>query len=204
GAHGHVRRRRRTGLPGHPAERQLCPPLRQAGHVHLPLHAASLHEGRSRREMTDDLDRLFERLVSVLADDAPGRLAVPFPAAEVYERLVPYRSNRSILRVATHQDYEMAVLRLLAGERGYASLEPTEVQDALRREAGESNPDTTLFRQFPDAILSLNRLAAGRKVNFCPQCGQPPSGELRCPACGGEMDVGWRYCVSCGRATGFE
>jgi double zinc ribbon protein len=220
--------------------------------------------------VADDLDRLFERLVGVLADDAPGRLAVPFPAAEVYERLVPYRSNRSILKVATHQDYEMAVLRLLAGERGYASLEPAEVRDALRREVGESNPDTALFRQFPDAILSLNRLAAerslrgdrayapppppplapppepgevadreddhteqaplagaafelaeqtetprqcpycgetlpgSRKVNFCPQCGQPPSGELRCPACGGEMDVGWRYCVSCGRATGFE
>ncbi|HKW41325.1 MAG TPA: zinc ribbon domain-containing protein [Gemmatimonadales bacterium] len=220
--------------------------------------------------MPDDLDRLFERLVSVLADDAPGRLAVPFPAAEVYERLVPYRSNRSMLKVATHQDYEMAVLRLLAGERGYATLEPAEVRDALLRETGESNPDTGLFRQFPDAILSLNRLAAerflrgdrayapppppplstvpeaadaaepeeeepdkaplagaafelaeqsesprqcpycgetlpgSRKVNFCPQCGQPPSGELRCPACGGEVDVGWRYCVSCGRATGFE
>lgn len=211
--------------------------------------------------MTDDLDRLFERLVSVLADDAPGRLAVPFPAAEVYERLVPYRSNRSSLKVATHQDYEMAVLRLLAGERGYASLEPAEVRQALEREAAEKNPDTALFRQFPDALLSLNRLAAerflrgnrayappapspepveaeeteesaplagaafelaeqsesprqcpycgetlpgSRKVNFCPQCGQPPSGELRCPACGGEVDVGWRYCVSCGRATGFE
>jgi len=226
-------------------------------------------------EVADDLDRLFERLVSVLADDAPGRLAVPFPAAEVYERLVPYRSNRSTLKVATHQDYEMAVLRLLAGERGYASLEPTEVREALEREAAEKNPDTGLFRQFPDALLSLNRLAAerflrrdrayappspppvspespeaaaddgddggdeaggkeraplagaafelaeqsesprqcpycgetlpgSRKVNFCPQCGQPPSGELRCPACGGEVDVGWRYCVSCGRATGFE
>lgn len=217
--------------------------------------------------MADDLDRLFERLVRVLAADAPGRLAVPFPAAEVYERVVPYRSNRSALRVATHQDYEMAVLRLLAGERGYASLEPAEVQEALQREAAELNPDTALFRQFPDAILSLNRIAAerflrgdrayappplpssplpapspppgspeaveqeeatsestfelaeestrqcpycgetlpgGRKVNFCPQCGQPPSGELRCPACGSEVDVGWRYCVGCGRATGFE
>ncbi|HEX9282465.1 MAG TPA: zinc ribbon domain-containing protein [Gemmatimonadales bacterium] len=227
--------------------------------------------------MADDLDRLFERLVSVLAQDTPGKLAVPFPASEVYERLVPYRSNRSVLKVATHQDYEMAVLRLLAGERGYASLEPGEVREALEREAGESNPDTALFRQFPDAILSLNRLAAerflrgdrayappsppppesaeaaereeqeeedevvkeeekeagaagsaspfelveqsetprqcpycgetlpgGRKVNFCPQCGQPPSGELRCPACGSEVDVGWGYCVSCGRATGFE
>lgn len=226
--------------------------------------------------MADDLDRLFERLVRVLADDTPGRLAVPFPAAEVYERLVPYRSNRSVLKVATHQDYEMAVLRLLAGERGYASLEPAEVQEALRREAGEPNPDPGLFRQFPDAMLNLNRIAAerflrgdrayapppppplspaaptapldigergetsepaedgtlamaapestfelaeettrqcpycgetlpgGRKVNFCPQCGQPPSGELRCPACGSEVDVGWRYCVGCGRATGFE
>src|SRR2546429_6155617 len=114
--------------------------------------------------MTDDLDRLFERLVSVLADDAPGRLAVPFPAAEVYERLVPYRSNRSVLKVATHQDYEMAVLRLLAGERGYASLEPAEVQDALRREAGESKPDAGLFRHFPDAIPSLNRPAAARSL----------------------------------------
>ena len=205
--------------------------------------------------MADDLDRLFERLVRVLAEDAPGRLAVPFPACEVYERLVPYRSNRSILRVATRQDYEMAVLRLLSGERGYTSLEPGDIREALRREARESNADTGLFRQFPDAILSLNRIAAerflrgdgayappppslpldspqagevaeqpgemevdateqcpycgetlpaGRKVNFCPQCGQPPSGELRCPACGGEVDVGWRYCVSCGRATGFE
>src|SRR5437764_787314 len=90
---------------------------------------------RDASPMADDLDRLFERLVTVLADDAPGRLAVPFAAAEVYERLVPYRSNRSILKVATHQDYEMAVLRLLAGERGYASLEPAEAREALERPA---------------------------------------------------------------------
>jgi predicted RNA-binding Zn-ribbon protein involved in translation (DUF1610 family) len=47
-------------------------------------------------------------------------------------------------------------------------------------------------------------LPGARKVNFCPHCGQPPSGELRCPACGSEVDVGWTYCVSCGRSTGFE
>src|SRR5436305_13161725 len=133
---------------------------------------------RDASPMADDLDRLFERLVSVLADDAPGRLAVPFAAAEVYERLVPYRSNRSILRVATHQDYEMAVLRLLAGERGYASLEPAEVREALEREAGEKNPDTGLFRQFPDALLSLNRLAAERFLRryraYAPPSPSPP------------------------------
>jgi len=47
-------------------------------------------------------------------------------------------------------------------------------------------------------------LPANRKVNFCPHCGQPPSGELKCPACGSEVDVGWAYCIGCGRATGFE
>lgn len=220
--------------------------------------------------MSDELDRLFERLVRVLAQDA--RLAVPFPAAEIHERLVPYRSNRSRLNVATHQDYEMTVLRLLAGERGYVGLEPEEVRDAMQRELAGPNPDTALFRNFPDARVAVNRFAAerflrgdaayapppdetaseppgapmpdpepaleepdepqgdatfviearadalqpqqcpycgssvptGRKVNFCPHCGQPPSGDLKCPACGAEVDVGWSYCVGCGRATGFE
>jgi hypothetical protein len=216
----------------------------------------------------DELDRLFERLCRVLARDA--RLAVPFVAAEVWERLVPYRSNRSQLNVATHQDYEMTVLRLLAGERGYVRLEPDDVREAMEREVAATNPDTALFRSFPDAQVMVNAraadrfllreqayappssaaahtpehdaddeeeepkkdetpvvalpfeladdtdrptrqcaycggmLPANRKVNFCPHCGQPPSGELKCPACGSEVDVGWAYCVSCGRATGFE
>src|SRR2546427_4392847 len=55
----------------------------------------------------------------------------------------------------------MAVMRLLSGERGYASLDPPDVQEALAREAKESNPDTGLFRQFPQALLSLHRIAAG-------------------------------------------
>lgn len=223
----------------------------------------------------DELDLLFGRLVEVLSRDS--RLATPFPAADVYERLVPYRSNRSRLRVATHQDYEMTVLRLLAGERGYLRLAPDEIREGFQREVTLANPDPSIFRNFPDSQVMINRLAAerflrgesvyapppaaaqgaepdaieamavaeeepidytsenpipvvsgaafeieretrpgaqcaycggvlpgDRKVNFCPHCGQPPSGELRCPACGSEVDVGWAYCVGCGRATGFE
>jgi len=212
----------------------------------------------------DELDRLFERLVRVLSEE--GRLAVPFQAAEVYERLVPYRSNRSRINVATHQDYEMTVLRLLSGERGYVRLEPDDVREAMQREITEANPDPAYFRTFPEARAMVNGRAAervlnaeqayapppgphledsddepmdatgenpippvvipfpgrrddpsgnqcqycggvlptSRKVNFCPHCGQPPSGDLKCPACGSEVDVGWMYCLSCGRATGFE
>lgn len=218
----------------------------------------------------DELDRLFMLLVAALARDA--RVAVPFPAADVYERLVPYRSNRSRLNVATHQDYEMTVLRLLAGERNYLQLEPENVREAMQREIATINPDPAYFRSFPDAQVMINGRAAervlqadrayapprgaedeeelvdttgenpvpmpfvppsafrappsparskdplapnqceycggvlpgNRKAAFCPHCGQPQEGELKCPGCGGELDVGWAYCLSCGRATGFE
>src|SRR5260221_9982408 len=75
----------------------------------------------------------------------------------------------------------MAVLRLLAVDRGYASLEPAEVGDALQREVGESNPDTALFRQFPDAILSLNRLAAERFLRGDRAYAPPPPPPLAPP-----------------------
>ncbi len=226
----------------------------------------------------DELDRLFGLLVAALARET--RVAVPFPAADVYERLVPYRSNRARLNVATHQDYEMAVLRLLAGERNYVQLEPENVREAMQREIATINPDPAYFRSFPEAQVMVNGraaervlladrayappstaeadeelldttgenpvpvpfvspsafrapppappaprvpvarskdalapdqceycggvLPANREARFCPHCGQPREGDLRCQGCGGELDVGWAYCLSCGRPTGFE
>jgi hypothetical protein len=223
----------------------------------------------------DELDRLFGLLVAALARET--RVAVPFPASDVYERLVPYRSNRPRLNVATHQDYEMAVLRLLAGERNYVQLEPDTVREAMQREIATINPDPAYFRSFPDAQVMVNGRAAervlqadrayappqtdadedelvdttgenpvpapyfppaavkapapkapvspvrskdplsqnqceycggvlpgNREARFCPHCGQPQEGELRCGGCGSELDVGWAYCLSCGRPTGFE
>jgi len=215
----------------------------------------------------DELDRLFGLLVAALARET--RVAVPFPASEVYERLVPYRSNRSRLNVATHQDYEMAVLRLLAGERNYVQLEPENVREAMQREIATINPDPAYFRSFPDAQVMVNGraaervlmadrayaptnpdadddaslidttgenpvpfippsaltaparadhahasgnqceycggvLPANREARFCPHCGQPQEGELKCQGCGGDLDVGWAYCLACGKATGFE
>jgi len=121
--------------------------------------------------MPDELDRLFELLVTGLSKD--NRLAVPFPAAEVYERLVPYRSNRSHLNVATHQDYEMTVLRLLAGERGYLRLEPDDVREAMQREVTATSPDTAYFRNFPDCRVMINRLAAERFLRGDMRYGPP-------------------------------
>jgi hypothetical protein len=41
-------------------------------------------------------------------------------------------------------------------------------------------------------------LPEGRPVTFCPACGQNVT--LRhCPACSTELEIGWRFCITCGR-----
>src|SRR4029077_4686 len=108
-----------------------------------------------------------------------------------------------------------AAERFLKGERVFAPPVPEQMEtsDVEEEEVEEVNPGPV-----PPSHFSLDdsetrtlqcaycggTLPAARKVNFCPHCGQPPSGELRCPACGSEVDVGWADCVSCGRPTGFE
>lgn len=43
-----------------------------------------------------------------------------------------------------------------------------------------------------------HELPAGRPLIFCPYCGQNLT-TLRCPACSTELELGWRFCVTCGR-----
>ena len=46
-------------------------------------------------------------------------------------------------------------------------------------------------------------LPVGHRIVFCPHCGQNLT-VLNCSACGAELEVGWKYCVACGRASGRE
>ncbi len=238
----------------------------------------------------DDLDRLFHHLVHHLARAMPDRLRKPFQVSELYQRLVPYRDHKRELGFESIEDYEMAVLRLLAGERQYASVEPPDVQEALSAEAKQVNPDPGAFREFAAATVVLSQQAvgrvvhhdaayappgaraastpvaqvqmgvapdsqpadtqgsaapekrpptmirddsihtmaaaetrelvfepvtappgcphcgqevpAGRKAVFCPFCGEQ-LGAATCHECGASVELGWRYCLSCGaRARG--
>ena len=252
---------------------------------------------------TDELERLFQRLVLNVAQLDRSRLDGPVPVVEIHQNLVPYRTHRAVLGIETNQDYEMTVLRLLAGERGYAWVEPEEVRALLEREAASVNPETGIFRRFPSATVRLDpdrvrvllggapaaeaeeavpppaaasppvaavptaparmesaapergpapepafeiasaaadhdvfagdqpelpfsleqeadegsgptgreignpgaqcgycggELPVGRSVIFCPHCGQNV-GVMHCSVCGTELDVGWRFCITCGR-----
>ena len=62
-----------------------------------------------------DLERFFRRLVTNLANSDPARLHRPLPLPEVYQTIMPYRTNRRALGLDTSEDYELVLLRLAAG-----------------------------------------------------------------------------------------
>ncbi|CAN5199304.1 hypothetical protein BH09GEM1_BH09GEM1_35160 [soil metagenome] len=43
-------------------------------------------------------------------------------------------------------------------------------------------------------------LPGGREISFCPHCGQDLT-LVHCPACGSELERGWKFCVTCGRGS---
>lgn len=236
----------------------------------------------------DSLDRLFRHLVRTIRASYPQYLNQPFEVAELYQTIMPYRHHRRELGLDTNQDYEMKLLELLSGARGYLVVED-RMRDTLTRELAAPNPDPGAFREFattqvslsPDAVrqaesadaaaaptaartsgpaapaarassarnsaatapsaapttatvtpsLSPARsstpgagapalrtssstalvtdencrycggaLPPGRMVIFCPHCGQNLT-IVHCMACGTELEIGWKYCTSCGRPT---
>jgi Double zinc ribbon len=243
----------------------------------------------------DDLDRMFLRLVQNIRNGYPEYLAHPFEVSELYQHLIPYRHNRRELRIDTNQDYEVALCRLLTGERGYLVVDEV-MRDRIRRELSMPNPNTAIFREFAAARVSLAQdaqhryealadeseghlppagaptvegaavpriavasvapssppphaaatpaapptarpetaappdvsaaapadtasmstrssasqatecrycggaLPTDRRPHFCPHCGQNLVVQ-RCPACGTELEIGWRFCITCGRSV---
>jgi len=76
---------------------------------------------------------------------------------------------------------------------------------------GETVPSAAPAAAVPSLLSSLTpvdvptgcRFCGGtlpddRDVNYCPHCGENLKTK-RCPACGGEMDTAWRFCITCGR-----
>lgn len=98
--------------------------------------------------MTDEVvTRLYRALVEELHRRGHPE-GQPVKVSELYQDLVPYRAVRSALGVELNADYEHALLRLLAGERGLLRLEPAEAREELRREVDAPYPFVGLFRKF--------------------------------------------------------
>lgn len=252
----------------------------------------------------DDLDRIFHRLVSNIRHRHSEYLTLPFTVQELYETLIPYRHHRRELGIETNQDYEIAMTRLLSGERDFLLTDPS-MRDQLKAEIESRNMDPGAFREFatskvslaPEALRRIRALTAsgeevgaassqppapgagpqsasasaptaahaapapsaasdvapasspsinatfpvsapppspaptesarsapvslstfmnvavpegcrfcggtlpeGRVSTYCPHCGNNLS-VSRCPACGSELEKGWKFCSTCGRSV---
>ncbi len=121
----------------------------------------------------DEVETFFRHLVDVLSKSDADRLRSPIQVSELYKTIVPYRRHRAALGFATNEDYEMAILRFLAGEGGFASLDPPEAQDALMEEARAVNPTPGAFREFAAAKVYLNS-GAVRTVTEAHEAYAPP------------------------------
>ena len=117
--------------------------------------------------MTDHLERLFEALVRRVRDVRPEHLSRPFEVAEILRTFVPYRATRAEVGVETAEDYEVLVLRLLSGERGFVFADDA-MQDDLRRELDSGNPDLRALHAYGTAKVTLAQHAMRQVLESSP------------------------------------
>jgi len=102
----------------------------------------------------DDVERMYRHLVRIIRATSPQLLTQPFPVSDLYSTILPYRLHRRELGLETNQDYEMALLELLSGARGYLIVED-RMKQALVGSLKSANPDPGLIREFAGARVAL-------------------------------------------------
>lgn len=99
---------------------------------------------------------MYEVLLEEIRTHRPELLDESFTVAEIYQNLMPYRTHRDRIGIEMNGDYEHALLRLLAGEGGYVTLESDAARQRLREELESLHPDTGVYRNFAACEVRLN------------------------------------------------
>ncbi len=128
-----------------------------------------------------DLERLFRQIVLNLATRDPGGLRRALSLAEVRDGVIPYRANRRALGIETSEDYELALLRLYAGESGLARTAPAEARIELAAELSRPHPDLAILQQYETATIRLDPAAVDRVLDPEPELRFAPSNSASSP-----------------------
>ena len=168
----------------------------------------------------NDLERLFRLIVNSLSTTDPARLRRAIPLADIRDSIAPYRATRRALQWESSEDYELALMRLCAGEGGFARLDNEDLGRAFAHEIKSRNPDLTLLRQHERVGLILNpwslpnhdpheayappappesKARSQRKPVKAVQDARPTA-PSRCPRCRADLPVGRvvNFCPQCG------
>ena len=115
-----------------------------------------------------DLERFFRQIVRNLAATDPARLHRPLPLTDLRDSIVPYRANRRALQLESSEDYELVLMRLCAGEGGFARTEPDDVRAEFETELRSSNPDLDIVNRHEKAVVSLEPKPLALALNHEP------------------------------------
>ena len=122
----------------------------------------------------DELTRFARHLVERLAARPEG-VNRPVSVADIRKTVLPYRAQRRALGLASVEDYETVLLRLVSEERGYVRTAPGAAAQRSREELGLSNPDLGVLDEIAEATIQVTSLAAGQIMADEP----PPSAGTR-------------------------
>ena len=85
-----------------------------------------------------------------------------------------------------------------------SSVRPSSAA-AAPRSATPATPTGTVRQPTPITVAAGQAcrycggvLPSGRRIVFCPHCGQDLT-TVNCQACGTELELGWKFCTTCGR-----
>lgn len=94
------------------------------------------------------------------------------------------------------------------GSRGSDTGAASRPSGTTPRAATPATPNGTTRQPTPITVASGascrycgGALPGGRRIVFCPHCGQDLT-TVNCEACGTELELGWKFCTSCGRPVG--
>jgi hypothetical protein len=132
--------------------------------------------------MADELERLFRALVLRIREQRPENLSRPFEVADILRTFIPYRTTRADVGVETAEDYEVVLLRLLSGERGFVFSDDV-MQDDLRRELDSGNPDLKALQAYGTAKVTLAQHAMRQVLEASPPAAvaAPPAAPVAPP-----------------------
>lgn len=165
----------------------------------------------------DAVDRMFQVLLAAIRKTNPALLTSPFTVADVHQHIIPYRHFHRELALQNNHEYELTLMSLLSGERGYLDVDE-RLRDALRIEMASGAPQASRVRDFADAQVSLNPAALaegpGKPAPASSPAAAPAQSAARtstampdpaqgggCRYCGGELPAGrvLNYCPHCGQ-----
>ncbi len=105
----------------------------------------------------DDLAHFVRALA--LATRPHSRPGQSVELGDIAGTILPYRTHRDALDLASIEDYDAMLVRLAAGEGGYATTEPADAAGAFRAQAGSPNPDLDIVRSLGATRLVLTAAA---------------------------------------------